>query len=217
MENKPRPHRNYPDLRGQIFGRWKVIKPIFGITKNIHWECRCECGEKGLVKTQALRSGDSRSCGCLHREIIIKLFTTHGMTGSKEHDAWLNMKNRCYNKKHPNYDRYGARGIRICKRWEKFENFLADMGKCPDGLTIERINNGGNYSPSNCKWATVQEQSNNKRTNVFLELHGRRMTKMEWARELGMKFTTLSGRLSRGWTVEDALTSPISVPDRVAA
>lgn len=155
------------DLSSEKFGRLTALFE-FGKSKTpngttvVFWLCRCACGN--LVKTRGsnLRSGLSRSCGCLRAEVEKSSAKTHGQTRSPEYQSWRGMLDRCRNSKHVSFHRYGGRGISVCKRWLKFENFLADMGKRPAGLSLDRINNDGNYEPSNCRWATDAEQRANK-------------------------------------------------------
>lgn len=116
------------------------------------------------------------------------------------------MKQRCLNPKSLKFKDYGGRGIKVCQRWMDFANFFEDMGPRPDGLSIERINNDGNYEPANCRWANRSDQKNNQRTCVYLEFDGQRMTRTQWARKLGMHPTTIKGRMRRGWTLAEALT-----------
>jgi len=117
------------------------------------------------------------------------------------------MKARCQNEKHDHYDRYGGRGIKVCERWQDFANFLEDLGEIPDGLTIERKDNDGNYTPANVRLATMTEQHNNTSRNRFIEYKGRRQTVTQWAREIGVHKHTLRDRLNRGWPLEKALTT----------
>jgi hypothetical protein len=129
------------------------------------------------------------------------------------------MINRCHRPTTSGYHKYGARGIVVCERWHTFVNFLADMGEPPEGMSIERKNNDGNYEPSNCRWATAIEQANNKTTSRFIENHGRRMTLSQWARETGIKEATIDMRLRKGWSPEKALTIPVRrrfVPEQTA-
>ena len=114
---------------------------------------------------------------------------------------------RCTNPSHKDYLSYGGRGISVCQRWLKFENFLEDMGARPKGFSLERINNNGNYCPSNCKWATRKEQQRNTRSNRILEHDGKRMCLAEWAEELGINHRTLRSRLQRGWTISETLST----------
>jgi hypothetical protein len=119
------------------------------------------------------------------------------------------MKCRCYNPKDINYLRYGGRGITVCDRWrDSFTNFLADMGECPKRLTLDRIDNDGNYEAGNCRWATPKQQQRNKRYNLVLTHNGRTQCLKAWAEETGLNYNTLHGRLRNGWSVSEALTTP---------
>lgn len=124
---------------------------------------------------------------------------------SRTYQAWADMKSRCSNPRQPKFAYYGGRGITVCERWLKFENFLADMGEAPEGLTLDRINNDGNYEPSNCRWATRFEQSNNTRLTSRITFNGATLSRSEWARRLGISSDTLAHRLKRGWPLEKAL------------
>ena len=132
----------------------------------------------------------------------------HGMTGTPEHNTWQSMLQRCTNQRLASWHRYGGRGIRVCERWQVFENFLADMGKRPSEMhSLDRIDNDGDYEPGNCRWATSEVQNANKSTNVHIELDGRRQTLAQWAREIGITVQALTFRLnSTEWTLRDALT-----------
>lgn len=197
------------DLSGQQFGRLLAIK-IVG--QNIHgkslWLCRCDCGKEAEVIASHLVSGNTSSCGCLQREV--KPTRTHGLSGTAEYKVWQSMKRRCSNPKESGYHRYGGRGIRVCDRWvNSFVNFIQDMGNRPTNLhSIERIDNNGHYDPSNCKWALKSEQANNTRQNRFLEFQGIRLTLTQWADRVGLNRDCLRGRLDKGWSVEEALTTP---------
>lgn len=142
---------------------------------------------------------------------------THGharrRNGQKAHPtyvSWASMLNRCRNERTPDFKNYGGRGITVCKRWLRYENFLADMGERLPGQTLERINNDRDYKPSNCRWATKREQARNSRHNTFITFRGRRMLLIDWARELGLKAPTLCFRLKR-WSVKKSLTTPLRV------
>jgi hypothetical protein len=152
------------DITGQRFGRLTVIKRV-GRKNDGHaaWQCRCDCGTKTIVSGSSLRKGDSQSCGCLKPTVITLARMTHGHSRTVEHRTWMNIHYRCNNPDSKDFPNYGGRGIKVCKRWRHFENFLADMGPRPKGYSIERINNDKNYKPSNCKWIPIGEQQKNQR------------------------------------------------------
>ena len=156
--------RNATDISAKQFGRLTVLQREEN-TKHgaARWRVRCSCGTEKVVRTDQLTSGSTVSCGCYLREVASARFTTHGMTDSFEFRVWTAMRKRCLYEKHPRYHRYGGRGITICKRWDKFENFIADMGLCPvENGSIERVNNNKGYSPSNCVWLPKSAQSKNR-------------------------------------------------------
>jgi len=198
------------DLTGQRFGRLVVLKRGPNQGRHVRWTCQCDCGTQIQVSSTNLVQGKSRSCGCLHIDII----STHRQTGSPEHKAWVAMKARCYTRSNVGYPIYGARGITVCAQWrDSFENFLADMGRKPSPAhSLDRINSAGHYSPENCRWATRLEQSNNMRSNRPLAFNGQTQNVSEWARELGLSKNCILYRLSAGWSVDRALSTPSSRP-----
>lgn len=200
---------------GMIFFRLTVVRKIEGPLQ-LHdrlYLCKCVCGNESKVSGSHLKSGHSRSCGCLKLDTI----RTHGCswrngkscpTGA--YSSWMNMKHRCSNPETRMFKYYGGRGIKVCERWKDFTNFLADMGEPPTRKhSIDRINNDGDYEPSNCRWATRKEQASNKRSNILMTLNGKTQTLTEWAIEIGVKPNTVICRLRRGWTHEKSLLEPI--------
>jgi hypothetical protein len=190
------------NFEGQRFGRLLATKYV-GKTS---YHCVCDCGNETTVVTYHLKSGNTKSCGCLHLEMVRAQKTTHGMSGTQECEIWAGMLKCC---KNPSDKNYGGRGITVDERWNDFETFFRDMGPRPSpSHSIDRKDNNKGYSPENCRWATRQEQNNNTRANVFLEHNGQRKTVTQWAKDTAIARRTLQCRLERGLPVSEAL-SPI--------
>lgn len=186
------------DLVGQRFGRL-VVQEFVGrdSQKKLTWSCLCDCGTIKIVRGSSLKDGNTKSCGCLRKELITIHDQANKGAKTKEYSAWISMIQRCNNPKNPDYVHYGGRGIKVCDRWLKFENFYEDMGKRPECMTLERKDNDGGYEPGNCRWATREEQNNNTRRNRYKEHEGERRTITQWARHIGISKQALSYRLSR--------------------
>lgn len=205
----------FVDLTGEKFNRLTVISFYGRIKKHKYWNCECECGTLTRVEGGGLKSGNTKSCGCLNKEVTLARCTIHGQyLGGKvtrEIRCWQHIKDRCYNPNNNAYKNYGGRGIKICERWlESFDNFLEDLGRCPKGMSIERIDNNGNYEPGNVKWGTVKEQANNKRNNISITYNGETKNLAGWAIRLGISRFVLSNRLKK-WNndVERAFNTPV--------
>ncbi len=176
---------------------------------------RCVCGTKREVSIHSIMSGKSVCCGCIN-----KGRTTHGMKGTPEYEAWQGMKSRCSNPNRKGHYKWGGRGIKVCERWlgkTGFANFFADMGPRPTPKhSIDQINNDGDYEPKNCRWATIKQQSRNRRSTVFVEFRGERRCFEEWGEVTGIPHATIRTRLVvLGWSVEDALTIPVVFGQKV--
>lgn len=173
--------------------------------------CECSCG-RGFTQTKvSLRKNPAVRCKVCAGVANALARGDDGRTNTPEWKVWHSMLQRCGQPSAQAYERYGARGITVCKRWRKFENFIADMGPRPEGMTLERTNNNKGYSPTNCVWATPTQQNRNTRTNHWLTVKGERMLLIDWARRLGTAPTTIWLRIERyGWSVEDACTTPVA-------
>lgn len=198
-----------------VFGQWLVVGtegvPVKLKTRTRYlWMCKCSCGTERAIANTRLTCGESKSCGCGQSEGSGNARRTHGMISTRAYCSWLKMIQRCTNPNDDAFHNYGGRGITVCQRWrESFENFYADMGERPKGLTIERVDTNGNYEPSNCRWATRKEQLRNRRNNVMLTIDGETKCIAEWAEQFGMAQHVLYGRIKIGWSVTDAITRPV--------
>jgi hypothetical protein len=195
------------DLRGHRFGSLialKYVGDLYGPKKN-QWKCSCDCGEISHVSTHKLTSGHTTSCGCMQPILCKEANTTHGMTDTGTYRVWQNMLRRCFVPSSKQFKDYGGRGITVCDEWRNFEGFLASMGKRPEGLTLERNDNDKGYCPSNCRWATRDEQARNSRRNKWLEYGGERKVVSDWAIHLGVSKSRIHWRLNHGASVAEAL------------
>jgi len=158
-------HKRLRDLTGRQFGRWLVLQRVEDKGMQPMWLCLCECGTRSSVTGYTLRKGLSTSCGCYMREVFTNLQhgATKGRRWSREYQSWSNMKARCLNPKHEHYKYYGGRGITICDQWlHSFANFFIDMGRRPNKMTIDRVDNAKGYAPDNCRWASAKTQRDNQ-------------------------------------------------------
>lgn len=199
-----------PDLTNRRFGRHPKRRD-----NALGWVCQCDCGNQKWIANGNLRSGNSNSCGCFHKEQLSERVSTHGLSKTPIYAIWRTIKQRCLNPGSPRWEYYGGRGIKVCERWQNsFEAFLEDMGEPPKGMSIDRIDNDGDYAPGNCRWATHVEQCNNRRSNHILEANGRAQNVTQWAKELGVSKRLLLGRLGLGWSHHDIVNTPTRVRRR---
>lgn len=196
------------DRLGERYERLTVVARApnrGGRDQNARWVCKCDCGNKVIAYGQDLKRGKIKSCGCLNDERAKQMGhwnRTHGMVNTRIYRIWVGMLNRCRNPRNHNWHMYGGRGIRVCKRWHRFENFVSDMGVPEPNMTLERVNNNGNYSKENCRWATMQEQAVNRRNSRKLTHNNVTLTIAEWARVLGITESGMHGRVNAGFPPE---------------
>jgi hypothetical protein len=219
MPHKKKRNRK-PTSPGTRFGRLVILGqgPVLltcNGTARRYW-CECDCGKTKLIISSSLRAGRTKSCGCLHHEQAAARQFKHGHTAggewTAEYRTWKGMVARCAKPNANGFLRYGGRGIKVCKRWMSFPNFVKDMGLKPTSQhSIERRNNNGDYRPSNCYWAVKSEQDRNKSSNRLLTFNGKTKALVDWAGETGIQAGTIGMRLKRGWTLKSALTRPAIV------
>lgn len=204
------------DKTGMRFGRLTVLSRAENVKPGrVRWICKCDCGNQTIVYSNNLKENGTLSCGCYRREVrcaVNKRRSKHGLAKSRLYRIWFGIKRRCYSESGENYERYCARGIKVCDEWinsfESFRDWAMSHGYSDD-LSIDRIDNDGDYTPDNCRWVNAKIQGNNRSTNRVLEYGGRKLNVTQWANEVGLNKKTLEGRLLRGWSVEKALTTPV--------
>lgn len=202
------------DETGNIYGRLAVIKEVGRKRGAVLFLCECECGNKKEITGGDLRSGKVKSCGCYKKEYLSKEYTTHGLKKHRIYNIYHGMVDRCTNSENANFYRYGGRGIKVCDEWLNEESGLLAFYEWSlsngydEKLTIDRIDNDGNYEPSNCRWITFKKQQNNKSTNHYVEINGETKTLKEWSEIYQISYATIFQRLKRGWSDVEAVTTP---------
>ena len=199
---------------GDKHGRLTLISEgIRSLSGKKTWVCLCSCGNTKTILQCSIRSGRTKSCGCLRKETCSKNHTTHGKSDSSTYTVRLNMINRCTKPSDKRYSDYGGRGIKVCDRWlESFENFYEDMGDRPEGMTLDRIDNDGDYSPENCRWATCEEQVCNRRNNILVEYQGDITSFPELCRRFGLDYKKAYQRYSTlGWSIDRVIKEGLNV------
>lgn len=183
------------DFTGTKFHRLTAVMLDATKSSSRHWICLCECGNRTSIAGSRLKNGIVKSCGCLRNETTAQRMTKHGQANRNKHTRlykiWLGMVSRCSIPSATGYERYGGAGIRVCESWLKFENFAADMGDPPTGYSIDRKNSAKDYEPSNCRWATRQEQNENRKSVRVIDFDGKSMNVTQWARHIGISKSTL--------------------------
>jgi hypothetical protein len=211
--SRKRARERFIDLGSQRFGRLLVVREAEPAKSGkVRWLCHCDCGTDRIVLADLLRRGQTTSCGCYHRELVGRQFTTHGRRKFPEYQVYYGILWRCCNPASDAWPYYGGRGIYVCTEWfNSFEQFLLDMGPRPSrGHTIERKNVNGPYSKDNCVWATWDVQARNRRSSRRMTLNGLTLCLTDWAERVGIPASALSGRINRlGWSDELALTTPL--------
>lgn len=206
---------NKIDLTGQRFGKLTVIEQgPYDKNLLVRWRCKCDCGNETLVRSQALRIGRIKSCGCMPRQNSDRVLDpkTGEMVRPEGYGSWVSIRSRCYCESDPSYAKYGARGITMCDRWrgpDGLKNFLSDMGPKPSPMhSVGRKNWRLGYFPQNCEWQTPTQQGENKKNSKMLTHNGKTQCAAAWERELGLATGGLALRLMRGWSLHRALSTP---------
>lgn len=204
-------------LIGKTFGKLTVVtyhrERINGRLK-IFCDCICDCGNTKTVAKTALVGGDQVSCGCERTSRIREVATTHGLSNTRLYSIHKDMNRRCYNRNNKSYEDYGGRGIKVCRQWRgkpgflNFYNWALSHGY-DESLTLDRIDNGMDYEPDNCRWSNVEEQANNKRNNVNITINGETKTKTQWARDYGINYHTVCSRINKGMDPVAAVITPV--------
>jgi len=202
------------DITGRKYARLFVLKQEYKNNRKVYWRCKCDCGKEVIIAGERVKSGHTKSCGCLKLDFQANggARKTHGSSKTRLYAIWGGMIQRCYNpnkKKHKKD--YQDRGITVCPEWHNFEAFMdwALANGYSENLSIERIDNNKGYSPDNCKWADNKTQANNRRMCVNITFNGITQTIAQWAEEIGMKYHVLYQRLLKGWDIESALLTPV--------
>lgn len=193
------------DLSGMRVGMLTVIEQA-GRSKagTVLWRCVCDCGNECRPWSASLVRGLTTSCGCNRNIRIGEKNTKHGLSRHSATSTWYKMHSRCENPENQDYKDYGGRGIKVCDRWSSLENFIADMGEKPKGMSIERKNNSLGYNPENCVWADDSTQARNRRNTRMVTFNGETKAMITWCEELGLVYSTVRSRLAKGLPPEEA-------------
>ena len=201
----------FVDLTGMKFGRLTVVRRVYDEEHQTnYWYCDCECGGSTTTTSYSLKTGHTKSCGCLRRERIAASTTKHGDSHDRLYRIWQCMRNRCSNPNYKFYPEYGGRGISVCDEWDSsypsFKEWSMSNGY-EDGLTIDRIDVNGNYCPENCRWVTMSVQMGNRRNSRIVTYHGDSGCFKHMCKKLDVNYETVNARMKRGYSFEDAIDS----------
>lgn len=201
------------DYTEKKYGYLTALEFIKRENKKTYWKCKCDCGKEIIIPITYLTSGDTKSCGCYRKKVAKNnAKTIHNMSKSRLYRIWIEIKRRCYNIDRENYKYYGGRGIIVCDEWKKdfmsFYNWAIKNGY-KDNLTIDRINNDGNYEPNNCRWATIKEQNNNMRTNHYIYYENKKYTMSQFAEKYNIPYYIVKNRIRHNWSIDKILNTPI--------
>lgn len=202
------------NIAGQRFGRLTVIERVESPRAQAQWRCVCDCGKETVVRSQDLRNGHTKSCGCYGLEVSAShtpSFSTHKESRSRLYRVWIGMKGRCNNCKNKAYSYYGGRGIKVCQDWDESYALFRDWALAngyQENLTIDRIDVNGNYCPENCRWVSMKVQMNNTRANRRITLNGETKTMAEWSESTGLSYETIRNRTIKGKPADEVLQMP---------
>lgn len=198
------------DITGKRFGKLVVVAFDHMLRTRSYWKCKCDCGNCRIVSVDHLSRGEVTDCGCERKHTAH--WKKHGMCNSRLYTIWSLMKARCFNPNRREYPAYGGRNITVCKEWLDFENFMkwSMSNGYSELLTLDRIDNNGNYCPENCRWVSRKDQSNNTRKNRMITHNGQTKPITQWANDNGLPYYILKNRIDRnGWSFERAITEPV--------
>lgn len=201
------------NLINKRFGKLLVVEKSNIKSQKVYWKCLCDCGKTTHVTTSNLTCNRIKSCGCLKINKLIERSSIHSKRNTKLYEVWKTIKQRCLNKNNYSYHNYGGRGIKICDEWKNdfmsFYNWSMENGY-KEGLTIDRINNNGNYEPSNCRWTTRLVQCNNTRSNRYITINNETKTLADWCRIYDISYNLVKQRETRyNWDIIKAITTPV--------
>lgn len=198
------------DITGHLFGYLTAIEFAYKLNSRHYWLCKCRCGVEKAVNKGKLMNGESKSCGCYAKERTSEVRRIHLMSKTRFYGIWNDMIMRCYNPKREGYHNYGGRGIKVEKRWRKFDNFKNDMfDGYKKGLSLERVNVNGNYCRKNCKWIPLEDQKLNRRNSIKISYLSKSYTVSDFAKEYNLNLRTFYDQIKNGFTIEKVLNKKL--------